>query len=138
MYTRPYDRDDGILIPESYSGTALRESSLPENSEKNDTDEKTAQNENKSTASDKDSWESTESITASRSIEQDEKGGIFSFFDKLGLDGFFGNIFKNTKFGLQKIGTEEILILAAAAFLFFSHDGDKECALMLLLLLFIT
>ena len=36
------------------------------------------------------------------------------------------------------IGTEEILIIATAAFLFFSKGGDRECALILLLLLFIN
>ena len=39
---------------------------------------------------------------------------------------------------LPKIGTEEILILAAAAFLLFSKSGDKECAIFLLILLFIN
>ncbi len=37
----------------------------------------------------------------------------------------------------SSIGLEEILILAVAAFLFFSRDGDSECALLLLLLLFV-
>lgn len=36
------------------------------------------------------------------------------------------------------LGLEEILIIAAAAFLFFSKDGDRECALMLVALLFIV
>lgn len=39
---------------------------------------------------------------------------------------------------LENIGIEEILIIATAAFLFFSKDGDKECAIILLLLLFIN
>ena len=39
---------------------------------------------------------------------------------------------------MPRLGTEEILILATAAFLFFSQDGDKESALILLLLLFIS
>ncbi len=138
MYTRPYDRDDGIFIPESYGGTALRDSSLPDGKENDDPREGVTQNQAEAAAADKNPWENTESENASKSIEQDEKWGIFSFLGKLGFGDFFGNIFKNTKFSLQKIGTEEILILAAAAFLFFSRDGDKECALMLLLLLFIT
>lgn len=41
------------------------------------------------------------------------------------------------KDSFKKIGTEELLILALAAFLFFSRDGDRECALMLLALLFV-
>lgn len=39
---------------------------------------------------------------------------------------------------LEKIGYEEILIIAIAAFLFFSADGDRECALILLALLLIN
>lgn len=36
------------------------------------------------------------------------------------------------------IGIEEILICAVALFLLTSKSGDKECAVMLLLLLFVT
>ncbi len=37
-----------------------------------------------------------------------------------------------------KIGGEELLIIAAVLFLLLSKDGDKECAILLGLLLFIT
>lgn len=36
-----------------------------------------------------------------------------------------------------KLGTEEILIIGVALFLLFSKGGDRECAIMLLLLLLI-
>ena len=39
--------------------------------------------------------------------------------------------------GEFKFGTEEILISAVALYMFFSKSGDKECAIMLLILLFI-
>lgn len=39
---------------------------------------------------------------------------------------------------MPKIGKEEIILLTAAAFLFFTNSGDKECAIMLLLLVFLT
>ena len=56
------------------------------------------------------------------------------------LSGLFG---KGGLFGIEgikmpKIGTEEILIIATAAFLLFSKNGDKECAIILLFLLFIN
>lgn len=56
------------------------------------------------------------------------------------LSGLFG---KGSLFGIEglkmpKIGTEEILIIATAAFLLFSKNGDRECALILLFLLFIN
>lgn len=38
---------------------------------------------------------------------------------------------------ISGFGVEEILIIATAAFLFFTKGGDRECAIMLLLLLFI-
>ena len=38
---------------------------------------------------------------------------------------------------VPKIGTEELLLIGAALYLFFSKDGDRECAIILLLLLFI-
>lgn len=39
---------------------------------------------------------------------------------------------------LPKIELEELIIIGLAAFLFFSKSGDKECALMLLALIFIS
>ncbi len=39
---------------------------------------------------------------------------------------------------IPEIGTEEILIIAVALFLLFSKDGDRECAVMLLLLLLVN
>ena len=51
------------------------------------------------------------------------------------LSGIFGT--KGLPIKLPSIGLEEILILATAAILFFSKEGDKECALILLFLLFI-
>ena len=51
------------------------------------------------------------------------------------LSSIFGSG-KGLKF--ENFGIEEILIIATAAFLFFSPEGDKECAIILLLLLFIS
>ena len=50
------------------------------------------------------------------------------------LTSLFGGFGK----GEFKLGIEEILIGATALFHLFSKDGDKECGIMLLLLLFIT
>ena len=59
-------------------------------------------------------------------------GGISKLIPSslLNLKSF--SVFKNG------FGTEEILILALAAFLLFSKDGDKECAIILLLVLFLN
>ena len=51
------------------------------------------------------------------------------------------SLFNFTKDGEKRsfnFGTEEILICAAALYMFFSKGGDKECAIMLLILLFIN
>ena len=53
------------------------------------------------------------------------------------LTGLLGNLHIGIP-SLDKIGYEEILILGIAAFLFFSADGDRECALILLALLLIN
>ena len=50
------------------------------------------------------------------------------------LSGLFGGL---PSIRMPKIGTEEILILTVAALLFFNKDGDRECAILLLALLFI-
>ena len=57
-----------------------------------------------------------------------DSGGIFSNFPGSDILG---------KFKLPALQTEELLLLAAAAFLFFSKDGDKECAILILLLVFL-
>ena len=54
------------------------------------------------------------------------------------LSGLFGGLFRGGKFNLQSIGVEEILIIAAAAYMLLSGDGDRECGIMLLILLFIA
>ena len=57
------------------------------------------------------------------------------------VDGILSGLFGKLHLGLpslEKIGYEEILIIGVAIFLLFSADGDKECALLLILLLLIN
>ena len=117
MYTRSYypETSDKMNIPENYDGTAFQGQT--------EVIEPTLQE-----------------VGASPS-EQREDESVFSFLGKMPLlSGLFGRDSSPLPFRLKmpSIGTEEILILAAAAFLFFSKDGDKECAIMLLLLLLIN
>ena len=129
MYTREYN-DDGrrIVIPESYGGTLLRDPPV---------DEGARAHADKATEKvDKNPWEREENSTEDLH-KSDESVETFSFISKLPLGSFLSDIFKKANFSLQKIGTEEILIIATSAFLFFIKDGDKECAIMLLLLLFL-
>lgn len=130
MYTRPYDDNVGIVIPESYNGTTFRDGGrgepMPEPSE---SIQASAQS-----VGDASVWKTDSTVHTEN--EKNEQAG--SLFGKLRIGNLFGGIFENGNFSLQKIGAEEILIIATAAFLFFSKDGDKECAIMLLLLIFLT
>ena len=110
MYTKNFQYgNDTVPIPEKYGGTAFDGDS----------------------ASYSDTTES-ECCGAEESCEGSKFSGLFSkkLFD-------FGSLplFKNGKI---KFGSEEILIIALAALLFFSKEGDRECALILLLTLFLN
>lgn len=131
MYTRSYFTEDKkVDIPENYDGNAFREAS--------------------ETASDGigiyDSSPLTdkENEDSKKSTETFGKGTFFPFFDKLPIKGLFKALpFSRFKDGEEcntpfRFGTEEILICIAALYMFFSKDGDKECAIMLALLLFIA
>ncbi len=122
MYSRNYFRDTDVqpTPPENYSGTALAE----ETSEHFDEEELSvkagavtdeAQGHNKS----------DESVSVFSSLFRGESP-LTRLFSGGGIKSF-----------ISGIGTEEILIIAAAALLFFSKEGDRECAVMLLILLFI-
>ena len=122
MYTRTYFTDESkVQIPENYDGNAFIESRKIESD-----------------------------ITEPQSSEDNEisaqtlgRIGAASFFEKIplkGLGGLFPFLSKKdngSKPTPLSFGTEEILISIIALYMFFSKDGDKECALMLLFLLFI-
>ena len=122
MYSRSYypEPQERLPIPENYDGTAFQE-------REND-DEPYAEK----------AEESTQTFAGGR---DQGTGGILSSFARLPiLSGLFVNgcTEGGGSFLPPKIGTEEILIIATAAFLLFSKSGDKECAVILLLLLFIN
>ena len=112
MYQRSYP--DGYSIPEHYSGIAIEECSPCE-----------------------DSVEEVE-VHSVPTVEQAECApcgcsgrGHSALLEK--TKGFLGKL----PFHLPKFEGEDFLILGVAVFLFFSKEGDRECALLLLLLLFI-
>lgn len=115
MYSRSYYDEAGgaVNLPENYVGTAFSDTLPPE----------PRGEEYKSES------ESAQCVAANA-------GGNEPSI----LTGLFGGI-KSPLLGnlrLPEIGLEEILIIATAAFLFFSKDGDRECAIMLLLLLLVN
>jgi len=129
MYTRTYNEDVGeIIIPERYGGTSFGQKSADESRDSSEQTEGAGKNP----------WENEESIHTWAPPKNEEAVEASSFKEKLSSMGIFSKIFDNGIFGLQKIGKEELLILATAAFLLFSKEGDKECAIMLILLLFLN
>ena len=124
MYTRSYNDAIGdIIIPDKYGGTSFVQSGSAE--ERIEAREPTHN-----------PWETREVPTA-----QDEECKTAETSDtptRGGLGSVFSGLFKSEIFTMPKIGREELLIIATAAFLLFSKEGDKECAIMLLLLIFIN
>ena len=126
MYTRPYNNNIGeIIIPERYGGTSLGQKEDAETHDDISVNDKG-----------KNPWENEE-IHTEAPITSEETAEASATPSQLPFSGLFTSVFKNGVFGLEKIGREELLIIATAAFLLFSKEGDKECAIMLILLLFL-
>ena len=116
MYTQSYGTDREIKIPESYGGIAFSE---PEEKEE-----------------DAIHSEATED-TAPAMREGDGVGGFDLFgLGKLLPKGLFSGAF-DVRGLFSSFGAEEFLLLGLFFFLFFSKGGDKECAIILLFLLFV-
>ena len=138
MYTRSfYQESTDMKIPENYDGNALAEErALPRESappRPSVAEPKVSPREDRE----------PESEDGCEPAVAESRGGIFERLTSRSLKG--GGVWESLK-GLigthafshpPKIGSEEILILAISAFLFFSRDGDRECALILLALLFV-
>ena len=114
MYSRSFypEAEETASFPKNYDGTALLPPIAPQ--------EPPAEH-------------SAEDIREVSAPQGNYGSGLFS---SLGHLPAVGELFGKLKF--PSFGGEEILILAVAAMLFFSKEGDKECALILLFLLFIT
>ena len=123
MYSRSFypDTPDRLMPPDNYDGTAFMERG-----------EEAADAEMTSAAVDAGETSRRESTEAA--------GGVLSSLSIPFLSGLFdkGGLLGGLGLSMPRIGTEEILIIATAAFLFFSKRGDREIALILLLLLFIN
>jgi len=112
MYSRAYPEKVSGAVPEGYGGSAISEDNSPPES-------RYIAEESKNP------WEregEPESIPTGAGL-----GGL----------GIFSELFRGGRLNLKAIGFEEILIIAAAAYMLMSRDGDRECGIMLLILLFI-
>ncbi len=115
MYTRSYYPDAGEL-PENYGGMAMRTSEpIPEHHEPPPTKEEIEE----------------VGLISDSPVGAFGKIPVFSsLFSRL------GGLAK--PLGIEKVGTEELLIIGVALYLLFSKSGDKECAIILLLLLLVN
>lgn len=124
MYTRSYPSEsERVAPPVNYDGFTFQDS---DSYEKNCTRPPT----NQETAPKSELCE--EECVSTNTTPKSPLGGILGFGKGL-FGGLLGSPFK-----LPKLGNEEILIIATALFLIFSKEGDKECAVLLLLLLLIN
>ena len=111
MYQRTYS--EGYAVPENYSGIAVEEC-VPCREEAEDVHSSTPL------------CEFEEDTPCSCKAKKHSP-----LFDKV------MSLFGRLPFHLPRFEGEDFLILGVAVLLFFSREGDKECALLLLLLLFI-
>ena len=145
MYTRNFFPDaEGISIPLNYDGNAFTEE--PKDTPPPSTIVRAAPLETKiSRGGDLPSFdiesedEEVPTFKEERSFNEDTQSVRTGLFPKLP----FGKLFDSKLpsflgFDSIKLGSEEILIIAVAAFLFFTKGADKECAIILLLLLLVN
>ena len=127
MYTRSFTGADerSTALPPGYDGTAFEGS---QSSEKRDT----------GIALETFSENSFEPAAKKCDEQKEGGGGLFSRFMPLFSSLFSSGDGSSGILKFPKIGTEEILIIATALFLFLSRDGDRECAVILLLLLIVN
>ena len=128
MYTRNYfgEGEERISPPEKYGGIAF---SPP--SEKEESEPVSLSSEEKN----QNPWEGMPKVEGKKK----ESGSILSSLTKAPLlGGVLEGIPFLSELKIPKIGTEELIIIGTALFLFFSKEGDRECALILLLLLLIN
>ena len=114
MYQRKYP--DTYSIPENYSGIAMEDHCDAEDEPVGGCPLHTEEYE----------------IIEGDDLSPDARGGKWTDWK-----GRFLSFFKRLPFHLPRFEGEDFLLIGAALLLFFSKNGDKECALILLALLFI-
>ena len=134
MYSRNYYTDEAQLkIPENYDGTALIDERCKDNSPPT-IDSIEGERENECSVSTAESDAEAASLRLNMSDRYSEKAGGFDILSLLSDRGLKNLSLKSL---IPNFGTEELLLLALAAFLLFSKTGDKECAILILVLIFI-
>ncbi len=142
MYSRsPISKDTQISIPENYDGTAFAEpvAAPLENTERSIKVVGSPSADVKMSPTGFTQEEPDTEPTFAPSQDSEEAGLFSGLFGRLpSLGAIFGERSSLTQcIKLPKFGIEELLIIGIALFLLFTKDGDKECAIMLLLLIFV-
>ncbi len=145
MYSRNQAmQSSGISVPENYDGVAFTEPKPEVHTEGADRNIRvvgTPSQETKMSPGGFLADEKKESAEVFKSSEKSAEAGLLQgLLGKIPTVGRLfsgGSLFGTQGIKLPRIGTEELLIIGIALFLLFNKDGDKECAIMLLLLIFI-
>ena len=136
MYTRSYySENEKITIPENYDGNAFREKQETRELKAEQippTKEELPPLRAPWDISKEETNNTAEEVMARPTLHS---GFLGDFMNRMPFGSLLkkGNFLKNT---FSDFGTEELLIIGLALFLLLSKDGDKECALILLFLLF--
>lgn len=136
MYSRSFTSPDHPSVPDSYGGIAFREPDpIPEDAPKSIPRSADV----KFTTAPAPPDPKLSAVSTEPEVEPTGGGFMSGILEKLQLGKMFSGVrdFDLSKIALPKIGMEEVLIVGLALFLFFSKDGDKECAVLLALLLLI-
>ena len=97
MYTRPYNEDaHGIVIPESYGGTLLRDTE-PRTESKDETIAVSTEPQGKNP------WEEGSQRPSEEVHKKEDEAQTFSFLSKLPFGSFLSDIGKNSKFSLLSL-----------------------------------
>lgn len=140
MYSRNYyPTETEIKVPENYDGTmfsdnqnykddteSMKEKNPPTIKAKKETKHLCDENGNE-----------FESVLKSEQTNKESKQRSFFGSDFFNIIKGFIPQTRDLKSLVPKIETEELIIIGIAAFMFFSKNGDRECALILLALIFI-
>ncbi len=141
MYTRSYygDMADALKIPDNYDGTSL----LEKEGEAADADVTAAEDTSPKLMITKGVVEEVRQTQSEEAVSKNV--GESGLFQKLRLPDisrlpFLGGLLGGSRHlegFFRDFGFEDLLLIGLALLLFFSKTGDKECALIILVLLFI-
>ena len=137
MYTRNYySEHEKITVPENYDGNAFHE-----NKEVREAKAEQAPSVKEELPPLRAPWdvpkETSEDVAEKVMTRPKTQGNLLGeLMTNLPFGSFLrkGDFFKNA---FSDFGTEEILLIGVALFLLLSKSGDKECAFILLFLLFV-